>query len=300
VRAAALAGLAITPLPASALIAGLRILGVEEGLPPLPDLDFAIYEKARPDKAATALAAAHRSGDRILVAYHAKGYVTRPAAARESTMRSRWHAKATSSAGLIRIVEGYVAMRMRVLVRAERADKKGSAGDTLGGLHVRIAKWSPVFVKRTGDHIAPIIGVGVTGSFANGHFNCFHRLEDRAVIFPSMKQLPDILANSGMKGLFGNSPKAQNATCIRLSGQSLCPTTELANFVRPHPPRIINKEGLTLEPGPGLSKSLLNFGASIRRILTPVVGIVRPAHDRRNELIRLQLPFLLAPRSEYG
>jgi hypothetical protein len=33
VRAAALAGLAITPLPASELIAGMRILGVEEGLP---------------------------------------------------------------------------------------------------------------------------------------------------------------------------------------------------------------------------------------------------------------------------
>jgi DNA-binding transcriptional LysR family regulator len=58
VRAAALAGLAITPLPASALIAGLRILGVKEGLPRLPDLEFAIYEKARPDKAAAALAAA--------------------------------------------------------------------------------------------------------------------------------------------------------------------------------------------------------------------------------------------------
>ena len=57
VRAAALAGLAITPLPASALIAGLRILGLEEGLPRLPDLEFAIYEKARPDKAAAALAA---------------------------------------------------------------------------------------------------------------------------------------------------------------------------------------------------------------------------------------------------
>src|ERR1700730_12748511 len=57
VRAAARAGLAITPLPASALIAGLRILGVEEGLPRLPDLEFAIYEKARPDKAAAALAA---------------------------------------------------------------------------------------------------------------------------------------------------------------------------------------------------------------------------------------------------
>ena len=39
------------------LIAGLRILGVEEGLPRLPDLEFAIYEKARPDKAAAALAA---------------------------------------------------------------------------------------------------------------------------------------------------------------------------------------------------------------------------------------------------
>ena len=57
VRAAALAGLAITPLPASALIAGLRILGQEEGLPPLPDLEFAIYEKARPDTAAAAMAA---------------------------------------------------------------------------------------------------------------------------------------------------------------------------------------------------------------------------------------------------
>ena len=58
VRAAALAGLAITPLPASAVIAGLRVLGAEEGLPRLPDLEFAIYEKTRPDEAAVALAAA--------------------------------------------------------------------------------------------------------------------------------------------------------------------------------------------------------------------------------------------------
>jgi DNA-binding transcriptional LysR family regulator len=56
-ESAALAGLAITPLPASALVAGLRIPGVEEGLPPLPDLEFAIYEKARPDRATAALAA---------------------------------------------------------------------------------------------------------------------------------------------------------------------------------------------------------------------------------------------------
>jgi DNA-binding transcriptional LysR family regulator len=58
VRAAALAGLAITPLPASAVIAGLRILDAKVGLPRLPDLEFAIYEKPRPDKAAAALAAA--------------------------------------------------------------------------------------------------------------------------------------------------------------------------------------------------------------------------------------------------
>ncbi|EJN12531.1 transcriptional regulator [Bradyrhizobium sp. YR681] len=58
VRAAAVAGLAITPLPLSAITSGLRVLGAVEGLPPLPDLEFAIYEKARPDKAAVALAAA--------------------------------------------------------------------------------------------------------------------------------------------------------------------------------------------------------------------------------------------------
>src|ERR1700693_178974 len=58
VRAAALAGLAITPLPASAVIAGLRLLDAEAGLPRLPDLEFALYEKARPDNAAAALAAA--------------------------------------------------------------------------------------------------------------------------------------------------------------------------------------------------------------------------------------------------
>src|SRR6202045_337958 len=58
VRAAAPAAPTTPPLPASALTAGLRILGGEEGLPRLPDLDFAIYEKARPHKAAAALAAA--------------------------------------------------------------------------------------------------------------------------------------------------------------------------------------------------------------------------------------------------
>jgi hypothetical protein len=35
----------------------LRILGVAAGLPRLSDLEFAIYEKPRPDKAAAALAA---------------------------------------------------------------------------------------------------------------------------------------------------------------------------------------------------------------------------------------------------
>jgi DNA-binding transcriptional LysR family regulator len=57
VRAAALAGLAITPLPASVVTGGLRALGVEAGLPPLPDLEFAIFEKRRPDAAAAALTA---------------------------------------------------------------------------------------------------------------------------------------------------------------------------------------------------------------------------------------------------
>jgi DNA-binding transcriptional LysR family regulator len=57
-RAAALAGLAITPLPASAIVSGLRIVGATEGLPRLPDLEFAIYEKPRPAKAAAALATA--------------------------------------------------------------------------------------------------------------------------------------------------------------------------------------------------------------------------------------------------
>ena len=57
-RAAALAGLAITPLPESTVVAGLRILGVEAGLPRLPDIELAIYEKPRPDKAAAALIAA--------------------------------------------------------------------------------------------------------------------------------------------------------------------------------------------------------------------------------------------------
>jgi hypothetical protein len=56
VRAAALAGLAITPLPASAVITGLRVLGPDEGLPRLPDLEFAINEKAQPDEAVSALA----------------------------------------------------------------------------------------------------------------------------------------------------------------------------------------------------------------------------------------------------
>jgi DNA-binding transcriptional LysR family regulator len=57
IRAAALAGLAITPLPASAVGSGLRILGVENGLPLLPDLEFAIFERKQPDAAAAALSA---------------------------------------------------------------------------------------------------------------------------------------------------------------------------------------------------------------------------------------------------
>jgi hypothetical protein len=36
----------------------LRILDAKAGLPRLPDQEFAIYEKPRPDKAAAALAAA--------------------------------------------------------------------------------------------------------------------------------------------------------------------------------------------------------------------------------------------------
>src|SRR3981081_200078 len=57
VRAAALAGLAITPLPASAIVAGLRVLRVDSGLRRFPDLEFAIFERKRPDAATAALTA---------------------------------------------------------------------------------------------------------------------------------------------------------------------------------------------------------------------------------------------------
>ena len=58
VRAAALAGFAVTPIPVSAVVAGLRILTQREGLPRLPDLEFAIYEKPRRAPAVAALAQA--------------------------------------------------------------------------------------------------------------------------------------------------------------------------------------------------------------------------------------------------
>jgi hypothetical protein len=38
--------------------AGLRVVDAAAGLPPLPDVEFAIYEKPRLEKAAAALAAA--------------------------------------------------------------------------------------------------------------------------------------------------------------------------------------------------------------------------------------------------
>jgi hypothetical protein len=47
----------VTPLPVSSVGRGLRILGDKDGMPPLPDLDFVIFERARPEPAASALAA---------------------------------------------------------------------------------------------------------------------------------------------------------------------------------------------------------------------------------------------------
>src|SRR5262249_54466501 len=48
VRAAALAGLAVTPPRTSAVGRSLRILSEKNGMPPLPNLDFAIFERVRP------------------------------------------------------------------------------------------------------------------------------------------------------------------------------------------------------------------------------------------------------------
>ncbi len=49
VRAAALAGLAITPLPKHAMRAGLRVLGRKDGLPPLPPVEY-FLQTQRTDK----------------------------------------------------------------------------------------------------------------------------------------------------------------------------------------------------------------------------------------------------------
>jgi DNA-binding transcriptional LysR family regulator len=53
--AAALAGLAVTPLPLSAIGPGLRVLGPEDGLPPLPEVEFVVCT-AGPSEPAQALA----------------------------------------------------------------------------------------------------------------------------------------------------------------------------------------------------------------------------------------------------
>ena len=51
VRAAALAGLAVTPLPRSAFCPGLRVLDQAYGMPALPELEFVIVMKPNPDAA---------------------------------------------------------------------------------------------------------------------------------------------------------------------------------------------------------------------------------------------------------
>ncbi|MGK9232943.1 LysR family transcriptional regulator [Inquilinus limosus] len=57
VRAAALAGLAATPLPLSAVGPGLRVVGPEDGLPPLPEAEFVVCTAAEaPSEPARALA----------------------------------------------------------------------------------------------------------------------------------------------------------------------------------------------------------------------------------------------------
>jgi DNA-binding transcriptional LysR family regulator len=58
VRAAALAGLALAPLPQSALGPGLRALGEAEGLPVLPEIAFALFVRPAPDRAISSLAQA--------------------------------------------------------------------------------------------------------------------------------------------------------------------------------------------------------------------------------------------------
>jgi DNA-binding transcriptional LysR family regulator len=57
VRAAALAGLAVTPLPRSALCPGLRALAEAHGVPPLPELEFVVVTKPNPDAATAELGA---------------------------------------------------------------------------------------------------------------------------------------------------------------------------------------------------------------------------------------------------
>jgi hypothetical protein len=54
--AKSIAPLCLTALPSASVEPPYRMRGTE-GLPPLPDLEFVIYENARPDKAAAALSA---------------------------------------------------------------------------------------------------------------------------------------------------------------------------------------------------------------------------------------------------
>jgi DNA-binding transcriptional LysR family regulator len=55
VQAAALAGLAVTAIPRSAVRPGLRILAADHTLPALPELEFCLFHKPTPDPATTAL-----------------------------------------------------------------------------------------------------------------------------------------------------------------------------------------------------------------------------------------------------
>jgi len=57
VRAAALAGLAVTPLPRSALCPGLRALPEVRGVPPLPELEFVVLTQSHPDAATAEMGA---------------------------------------------------------------------------------------------------------------------------------------------------------------------------------------------------------------------------------------------------
>jgi len=160
---------------------------------------------------------------------------------------------------LVRVIQLDVAVGMWVLLGADCTSEELHASDPLSPIYRHICQ-GPAFNGKSRPHkFHTQQSVRERCSFTDSDLNRLHGLEDSRVVFSTVVERPNILADARVEHILRDLSSAEGSARIWLPSKALGTTAQLSSGAQIFISAVLYKQSRSLQPRPCLPEGIVEF-----------------------------------------